>query len=186
MSRARKGMTSRDEPDPRLASELRQSVGREWADDVAEDERLTELMRRRRLTLSDMARDVQHQGARVSVEFAGHNFSGPLSRVGDDYATIEAPGQIVDVRFAVTTWAILRIADDKPAMPSEMITFKAHLHELSGTARRVGLAIPDGQILVGKIEVVAEDHVEIRDADDRGLLVPLELILATIRSSDPH
>ena len=44
-------MPGERENDPNLESELRQTAGREWAMDAAEDESLTELMRRRRLGL---------------------------------------------------------------------------------------------------------------------------------------
>ena len=69
-------MNSIPDPDPHLAAELRQGAGREWAEEAAEDEQLTELLRRRKLELADVVRDLAHRGGRVSVEFGGHR-DGP-------------------------------------------------------------------------------------------------------------
>ena len=100
-------MNSDSDPDPHLAAELRQSVGRELAEDAAEDERLTDLLRRRRLELADVAKDLAHRGERVSVEFGGHSFSGLLAAAGIDYATIDRADQTADIRLDVATWSIL-------------------------------------------------------------------------------
>jgi len=39
-------------------------------------------------------------------------------------------------------------------------------------------------MVIGKVAVVADDHVEMNDVDDRRLIVPTKLILAVVRSSD--
>lgn len=184
MSRARKAMDYGRQPDPNLASELRQGAGREWSEEAAEDERLTELHRRRRLTLSDQAKEFVNRGDRVSVEFSGHAFGGAVVAAGEDYATIEGPGQSADVRLNVARWSVL--PSDQPAEtnPRAAESFRALLHEHSAADHVVRLALPGGDMVIGRVTVVAEDHVELDDPDQRRLVVPMKLILAVVRSSD--
>jgi len=174
------------EPDPKLASELRQGAGRELAEEAAEDERLTELHRRRRLVLADQAKALVNRGDRVSVEFGGHSFSGAVATAGEDYATIEGPGQAADIRLDEARWSVL--PSDQPAetRPGGAESFRAILHQHSASDHVVRLALPGGDMVIGKVEVVAEDHVAMHDVDDRRLIVPMKLILAVVRSSDVH
>lgn len=172
------------DPDPQLASELRESAGREWTEEAAEDERLTEVHRRRGLNLADQAKELVNRGDRVSVEFGGHSFSGAVAAAGSDYATINGPGQTADVKIAEARWSILpaEIAGESGTAGPE--SFKALLQEHGAGARVVRLALPGGDMVIGKISVVAEDHVEMVDVDDRKLIVPMKLILAVVRSAD--
>ena len=39
-------------------------------------------------------------------------------------------------------------------------------------------------MVIGALAVVAEDHVQVDDVDERRLIVPIGLILAVVRSSD--
>lgn len=174
------------QPDPDLASELRQGAGREWSEEAAEDERLTELQRRRRMTLSDQAKEMVNRGDRVSVEFGGHTFSGVVAAAGSDYATIEGPGQIADVLVAEARWSTL--PNDQPGgtHSASAESFRALLHEHAASADTVRLALPGGDMVMGRLEVVAEDHVEMNDVDGRRLIVPMKMILAVVRSSDFH
>jgi hypothetical protein len=41
-------------------------------------------------------------------------------------------------------------------------------------------------MVIGRVSVVAEDHVEVDDVDNRRLIVPMTLILAVVRSSEFH
>lgn len=179
-------MDTSEIPDPNLASELRASAGQEWTEEAAEDERLTELHRRRRLTLSDVAKEIVNRGDRVSVEFGGHSFSGAVTGAGSDYATIAGPGQVADIRLETARWSIL--ISDSPAQSRTAVpeSFRALLHEHSGTDHVVRLALPGGDMVIGRLSVVAEDHVEVEDVDSRRLVVPMGLILAVVRSSEFH
>ncbi|HZD24443.1 MAG TPA: hypothetical protein VE569_13750 [Acidimicrobiia bacterium] len=179
-------MEYRPDPDPSLASELRQSAGREWAEEAAEDERLTELQRRRRLTLSDQAKELVNRGDRVSVEFGGHSFSGAVVSAGEDFATIEGPGQIAEIRLAKARWSVL--ASDQPAEggPGGVESFRALLHQHSAAEQAVRLALPGGDMVIGTLKIIAEDHIEMDDVDGRRLIVPLDMILGVVRSSDFH
>lgn len=179
-------MDYEQQPDPDLASELRQEAGREWNEEAAEDEQLTELHRRRRMTLSDQAKEMANRGDRVSVEFGGHTFGGGVVVAGDDYVTIEGPGQIADVLLATARWSLL--PSDQPAetRPGGAETFRALLHEHSASGATVRLALPGGDMVMGSLEVVAEDHIDMSDVDGRRLVVPMKMILAVVRSSDLH
>jgi len=172
------------EPDPNLASELRQGAGREWAEEAAEDERLTELHRERNLTLSDQAKGWVNRGDRVSVEFGGHSFSGAVVAAGDDYASIQGAGQSADIRLEETRWSVLTGGDPSDSLPSGVETFRAVLHEHAASGMVVRLALPGGDMAIGKVVVVATDHVQMLDVDGRRLVVPLKLVLAVVRSSD--
>lgn len=172
------------QPDPNLASELRQGAGREWSEEAAEDERLTELHRRRRLTLSDRAKEFANRGDRVSVEFSGHTFGGAVTKAGEDFATVEGPDQAADIKLDTARWSV--ISSDQPAatVPGGSESFRAVLHELSASEQVVRLSLPGGDMVIGKIAVVAEDHVEVSDPDQRRLMVPMTMILAVVRSTD--
>lgn len=177
-------MDSTGQPDPHLASELRQQAGRDWAEEAAEDERLTETHRRRNLSLSDQAKEMVNRGDRVSIEFGGHSFSGSIAGAGSDYATINGPGQIADIKLAEARWSVLPLdtpGDGGVAAPE---SFRAMLSIHAEAKRNVRLALPGGDMVIGAITVVAEDHVEMRDVDDRRLIVPMKLILAVVRSPD--
>ncbi|HET8739659.1 MAG TPA: hypothetical protein VFO17_07990 [Acidimicrobiia bacterium] len=172
------------EPDPDLASELRQGAGREWNEEAAEDERLTEIHRRRRLSLGDQAKEMVNRGDRVSVEFGGHSFSGAVISAGDDYATVEGAGQTADIRLDVTRWSLLPTGQPARARPTGLESFQAVLHTHAASAHVVRLALPGGDMVIGTVEVVAEDHVVMNDVDQRRLIVPTNVILAVVRSSE--
>ena len=179
-------MNSIPDPDPHLAAELRQGAGREWAEEAAEDERLTELLRRRKLELADVVRDLAHRGGRVSVEFGGHSFSGAVMGAGVDYATIESTDQTADIRFDVARWSILAASRTEESRVDRSESFKALLHEYSAAETDVRLAVPHGEMVFGAIAVVAVDHIEVDDVDGRQIYVPTAMVLAVIRSSGLH
>lgn len=176
----------RKQPDPDLASELRQTAGQEWSEEAAEDERLTELLRRRRLELADRAKEMVNRGDRVSVEFGGHTFSGAVISAGSDYATIDGPGQVADVILTEARWSVLPNEKPAGALPGTAESFRALLHEHSASGQTVRLALPAGDMVIGNLEVVAGDHVEMADVDGRRLIVPMKMILAVVRSSELH
>lgn len=179
-------MDHEGQPDPKLASELRQGAGREWAEEAAEDERLTELQRRRRLGLADQAKGLINRGDRVSVEFGGHSFSGAVAAAGEDYATIEGPGQAADIRLEEARWSVITTDEPAESRPGGAESFRAVLHQHSESAHVVRLALPGGDMVIGRIEVVATDHVDMSDVDGRRLIVPMKMILAVVRSSEVH
>lgn len=171
-------------PDPHLASELRQSAGREWTEEAAEDERLTEVHRRRKLTLADQAKELVNRGDRVSVEFGGHSFSGAVAWAGKDFVTINGPGQIADIKLDAARWSVLTTDHRAESDTSGAESFLALLHEHSASTHVARLTLPGGDMVIGRLEVVADDHVEMKDVDDRRLLIPMKMILGVVRSSD--
>jgi len=179
-------MEQRPDPDPNLASELRQGAGREWNEEAAEDERLTEVQRQRRLTLGDRAKEFVNRGDRVSVEFEGHSFSGAAVAAGEDYVTVEGPGQTADILLATARWSVLPSEAPADSSPGGAESFRAVLHEHSAAGHTVRLALPGGDMVIGALTVIARDHVEVDDVDHRRLVVPFQMILAVVRSSDPH
>ncbi|MEA1903038.1 MAG: hypothetical protein U9N56_05865 [Actinomycetota bacterium] len=180
-------MTTPDQPDPNLASELRATAGSEWAEEAAEDERMTEILRRRRLTMEELFKDMTHRGQRVSVEFGGHSFNGALIASGEDYAVILGPGQVAEVRFDSARWSALPPTDAfEPVPASSPETFVGVLRSHESAETLIRLTLPGSDMVIGKIVTVGVDHVEFADADQRQIYVPTELILGVVRSVDPH
>ncbi len=179
-------MNQDQEPDPNLAAELRQTAGAEWTAEAAEDERLTELLRRRRLTLRDIAKEMANRREKLSVEFGGHSFTGAVIGAGDDYVTVQGPGQIAEVRLERARWSIL--TGDGPSVEpaTTAASFRAALHQHSAAETITRLTLDRGDLVIGKIIVVAADHLEVADVDERRLYVPMEIVLGTIRSIDSH
>lgn len=171
-------------PDPDLAAELRQGAGREWAEEAAEDERLTELGRRRRLTMQDVAKEMVNRGQRASIEFSSHTFSGAVVWAGEDFATIQGAGQLCEVRLEAATWSVLAVGEPAETWPTGPESLRAALFEHAESGIVLRLSFPAGEIAIGSIDVVAGDHVEFTDADGRHLYVATERILAVIRSSE--
>ena len=186
VSRARKAMEKYPHPDENLASELRQGAGREWAEEAAEDERLTELQRRRNMTLGDQAKEMVNRGDRVSVDFSGHTFGGAVAAAGEDYATVDGPGQTADIKLAEARWSVLPLDTPGETGAPGAATFQALLHEYSAAGNIIRLALPGGDMVIGTLKVVAGDHVEVEDVDQRRLIVPTKMILAVVRSSEVH
>lgn len=186
MSRARKGMETNSDPNRELAAELRQSAGREWMEEAAEDERLTDLLRRRRLELSEVIRDLAHRGERVSVEFGGHSFSGAVMASGVDYASVEGAGQAADIRLDTARWSVLVPGPSVEPWLDAPETFRGVLQQHGAGETVVRLALPGGDLVIGTIAVVAVDHLEFDDVDQRKLYVPIEMVLGVIRSADFH
>ena len=179
-------MTQDPQPDPKLASQLRETAGAEWTAEAAEDERLTELLRRRRLTLSDFAKEIANRGERVSVEFGGHSFTGAIIGAGDDYVTIRGPGQIAEVALAQARWSILKAEGPSVQSANTAPSFRAALHEHAAGETNIRLTLDRGDLVIGKITVVATDHLEVADVDARQIYIPMEIVLGTIRSIDSH
>jgi hypothetical protein len=173
-------------PDEDLASELRQGAGREWAEEAAEDERLTELHRRRRMNLADQGKEMANRGDRVSVEFSGHSFGGAVVAAGEDYVTIEGPGQTADIKLAEARWSVLPLDTPGQGSTAGPETFLALLQQHSAAEQVVRLALPGGDMVIGTLKVVAGDHVDVADVDQRRLIVPMKMILAVVRSSEVH
>lgn len=177
-------MSPDQEPDPELVAELRQRFGRELSEEAAEDERMTELLRRRRQPLAEIMADLATRGDRVSVEFGGHSFSGAVVISGADFVTIAGASQIADIRLDVAQWSVIPSGGSTEHYQRRAESFVAMLKIYEQEGPTLRLAMPDQGVVIGRIAVVAVDHLEIADVDDRRLYIPTELVLAVIRSTD--
>jgi hypothetical protein len=175
------------EQDPDLASDLRQTVARAWQQEAEEDEQLTALYDRRHLNMADLAKEMVNRGERVAVEFGGHSFSGVVVGGGVDHVTIEGSGQRADVLLNATFWSVIHTKDrdTTPGVATDE-TIKARLAEHSEKRRIVRIVLDGGVLVIGMVAVVADDHIEVTDADERHIYVPLDLILGVTRSIDVH
>ena len=170
------------EHDPNLASELRDGIGRHIVEEAAEDERLTALHDRRRFGLSDVAKEMANRGDRASVEFGGHSFSGAVVSAGADYAVLEGSGLRTEVRLDAAYWSMIPAGEGSSTGTTTNESLSARLAEHAEAGTTVRIAIPGGQLVIGKVTVVSEDHIELTDADGRKLYVPLTMILAVTKS----
>ena len=135
------------------------------------------------LSLSDVLKDLAGRGDRVFVEYGGHSFGGAVRAAGSDYASILGSGQAEDVRLDAARWSILPPGSPEPPWPDSPETFRGLLQKHSAEGTTVRLALPAGDLAVGKIAAVAVDHIEVEDVDQRKLAVPLDMVLAVIRST---
>jgi len=163
-----------------METDLRQGAGREWLEEAAEDERLTELLRRRKLDLAGRAIEVVHRGDRARAEIGAHTFSGHLVYAGADFATVDRGDDIVEVVFDAAVWTLEPTESGGHDQSGDPLTFRARLAEISASRESVRMIVVDGKSIVGVIEVVATDHVEMIQ-DGNSLVVPLRLIVAVVR-----
>jgi hypothetical protein len=168
--------------DREIEEHLRQGAGREWKEEAAEDEQLTELLRRRRLTLGERALELVHRGERVRAETGTQTFSGHVVHAGSDFATVDRGEDLVEVVLDAAVWTIERSAEGGREQSGEALSFKGRLAEIASNSESVRLVVVDGRALVGHIEVVAADHVEMSQ-DGNTVVVPIRLIVAVIRSN---
>lgn len=138
------------------------------------------------MNLSDQGKQMVNRGDRVSVEFGGHSFSGAVSAAGSDYATIDGPGQAADIRLDRARWSILPLDSPGDNRHAGHESFRAVLADHSAAERTIRLALPGSDMVIGVATVVADDHVEVADVDNRRLIVPMDMILAVVRSSEIH
>ena len=177
-------MSPDQEPDPDLAAELRMTAGQEWSEEAAEDEQLTEKLRRRRLKFSEVVKEFVNRGDRVNVEFGGHRFSGAVTTSGEDFATVEGSGQIAEIRLDTSWWSVLTEGSPPEYQGPELETLRAVLEQHAASEMNVRLSLPREDIVIGSIAVVATDHLEVADVDGRRIFVPIDMVLAIIRSAD--
>lgn len=169
-------------PDKEIEAQLRQGAGRAWMEEAAEDEQLTELLRRRRLSLGARALELVHRGERVRAETGTQTFSGQVTFAGSDFATIDRGEDVVEVVLDAAIWTIERNASGGHDQSGEPLSLKARLAEIASSSESVRVIVADGRAIVGSIEVVASDHVEISQ-DGNTVVVPIRLIVALVRSN---
>jgi len=177
-------MDEQENPDPDLESVLREA-GREMIEEAAEDERLTELLRRRRLEMTDLALEWVHRGQRVRAEAGAQTFTGQVVFAGTDYVTIDRGEDQVALRLDRATWTLEPDHGEGHEQTGAATSLKARLSELAASGETVRMVVAEGRALVGSVAVVAADQVEVRQ-DHLTVLVPTDLILALIIPRTPR
>ena len=177
-------MSEQENPDPELESVLREA-GREMIEEAAEDERLTELLRRRRMEMSDLALEWVHRGQRVRAEAGTQTFTGQVVFAGTDYVTIDRGEDQVAVRLDRAIWTLEPDPGEGHEQTGPATSLKARLTELAATGEALRLFVAEGRALVGSVVVVAADQIEFQQ-DHLTVLVPTDLILAVITSRAPR
>ncbi len=176
-------MEQTENPDPELESMLREA-GREMIAEAAEDERLTELLRRRRQGLAELALEWVHRGQRVRAELGSQTFTGHVTHAGSDYLTLDRAEDVVTIPLDRATWTL----EPDPVPGHEQMggagTFKARLSELESTGETIRILVGDGRALVGSVGVVASDQIEVRQ-DHLTIIVPLGQVIAVVTPRTP-
>jgi hypothetical protein len=176
-------MEATPNPDRDLASQLRDSAGREWAEEAAEDESQTEALRQRQMDLLTVVEDAAHRGDRATVEMGDSTLSGPIINTGTDYLTIVLAEQEADVMFDAGIWTF--VSGDNPSTGPKQsgMSFLGLLKQHAGTGMRVRVELIGGSVVLGVIKLVSSDHLRIEDPDGRLTYVPTINVRAVIRSS---
>lgn len=191
MSRARNLMPEDQTPEDHipgddLPSALRQGAGKEWSEEAAEEEQLTEATRQRSLDITAVLAEAAHKGQRATAEFSGKVYSGPIVATGTDYATIQLAEQEADILLAGAVWSFVDAPGPKTHSTSTGMTIKGRLKEHAGAGARLRMEVEGSSAIMGTINTVGQDQVWIDDADGRSVYVPISLVRAVIRSTVQH
>jgi hypothetical protein len=151
-------------------------------EEAAEDEQLTELLRRRRLSLGERAVELVHRGVRVRAETSSQGFSGQLVYAGSDFATVDRGDDLVEVVYEAAIWVVEPGTSAGREQSGEPLSLKARLAEIAANSESVRVIVSDGRALIGLVDVVATDHVEIAQ-DGNTLIIPLSQISALVRTN---
>jgi hypothetical protein len=175
-------MTWRDDDFEELGAELRRRVGEDFVREAAELEQLTALQRRRRESQAEAARRAMHRGDRVVIDCRLGHWTGVLTSVGEDYVSLATGEALVE---AYLPGVILEVATARSGGQSGVpasATWRARLAELEMNREEVTLLAPLlGFEGLGKIEVVASDHLEFVGQEQRRI-IPLDLVTVIIKS----
>jgi len=173
-------MIGEGDPDPILESELRQGAGREWSEEAAEDERMTEKLRERRMELSGRMREFVARGQRVRAEAGSLSCSGTVVFAGTDYSVIDRDDDEVAVRLMSATWTLEPGGRSGHHQTGNSMSFKAHLAQLESSGEEVRIVIGDGRQTSGSVTTAAQDSIVI-DHDGTEVLIPLVAVIAVAR-----
>lgn len=176
-------METTPDPDRDLASQLRDSAGREWAEEAAEDEEQTEALRQRQMDMLAVAEDAAHRGDRATAEMGDSILSGPIISTGTDYLTIGLAEQEADVLFDAGIWTFVPGDSSNSGPKQSGMSFLGLLKQHAGTGMRVRVELDGGRVVMGVIKLVSSDHIRVEDPDGRLAYVPTVIMRAVIRSS---
>lgn len=172
-------MTWRPEDFDDLAGHLRRQVGGEFRDEAAEVERLTDLQRRRRQTLRDVAVKAMNSGYEATVVIGNRRWQGEVSGVGRDYLRLATAHVVVEAPLNEIMVILQAARSGGRSGQLAALTWQARLAELAMDEPQVTLVTPEGD-LDGRIVVVAADHLEI----EGGVYVSMKKVKAVLSSED--
>lgn len=156
------------------------------AEEAAEDENLTEELRKRKLNMMGVVEDASHRGERATAEFEGKALSGPILATGLDYATLRLAEQEAEIPLEHAVWSFVPAeGGGTPGRPTGM-KLRARLSEHSEAGNRLRIEVAGGVAVMGSVDSVSEEHLRVTDADGRVVYIPLDLIRAVIRSTVSH
>lgn len=182
---AESAKTVSDELDD-LARALRQGAGREMREEAAIDEQLTELQRRRRHDLSAAMRLAMHRGDTVTVAVAGMTLKHPLVAVGADYLTLDGGDRAIDVALAQAVITLTPSRHGGRSGDADSPTLRARMAELEQAEASVEVVTADGRVGMGRVEVVAPDHVVISHPGGGETYVPLAAVAIVFSRTPPR
>lgn len=136
------------------------------------------------MNLTELGKEFLNRGERVSVEFGGHSFSGAVVAAGADYVVLDGAGQIGEIRLDTARWSVLAPGLKSELRPPSAESFVAMLHQHSQMETVLRFMLENADIVIGRVAVVGEDHIEVADVDGRKIYVPFFMILGTVRSTD--
>lgn len=168
-----------------LARALRQGAGHEMRAEAEENENLTEVQRRRRQDLADVARAAMHRGDRLTLTVADLHLAHPVVSVGADYLVMESGDEVVDVRLDAAVINVEpRTAGGRSSHP-ESATFRARLAEHEYLADVTEVVTIGGRRVAGRIEVTATDHVVVTDDTGVATFVPITAVAVVVSRRPP-
>ena len=164
-----------------MAAELRWGAGAEWLGEAEEDERLAELLRRRRLRLGEAVERIMAHGDGVVASRGSLRIRGRLLAVGEDFATIDSGERVADVRLDAIRLRIDPSAEGGDrSVTGGSRTLKARLAEAAAWGGQVEIRLRSDETVPARVTVVAADHIEAVDDDDGVSFVPISQIVAVI------
>jgi hypothetical protein len=176
-----------EDPLEGLARELRQGAGAELRAEAESAELETEIGRLRHRSSSDVAREAAMRGDRVSMVIQGRTITGRVVHVGKDYLSVETPTEHADARLDRIALVLTPSRQGGVTPRGGSITFKARLSEYEQTGETVELVATGLAFSVrGTVDVVATDHVIVRDVDGTRTSLPAELIDLALRPRRPR
>ena len=172
----REKLTWQPEDFEELGSELRRRMGAEMRDEAEEIERLADLQRRRKDSLREVARAAMHRGDSVSIAIGERSWNGTLSAVGEDYLRLETSQLVIECPLVAAVVTVARSRSGGQSGRPASATWRARLAEIAAEEKTVQVLLRGSETVVGRIEVVAVDHLEL--STDDLTYIPLGLVVA--------
>jgi hypothetical protein len=159
-----------------LGSELRRRMGAEIREEAEEIEHLADLQRRRRSSLIDVAHAAMHRGDSVTIDIGERSWKGTLRAVGEDYLQLTTSQIVIECPSAAVVLTSERSRVGGHSGKPASATWRARLAEIAADEKTVQIVVRDSEDVVGRIEVVATDHLEV--SGENPTYIPLGLIVA--------